>query len=72
MYYTGKLKKPIPTPRKSVKDMVKQYEENIILPPMEVKKPIPVPRTKKPVLEKPIPEKRTIITQVEKALKCYT
>ena len=27
-------KRPVPTPRKSVKDMVKRYEENIILPPM--------------------------------------
>ena len=42
--------------------MVKQYEDNIILPP----------RTKKQTLEKPVPEKRTIISQVEKALKGYT
>ena len=42
--------------------MVQQYEDNIIIPP-----PIPAPRTKKPV-----PEKRTIISQVEKALKGYT
>ena len=55
-------RKPIPTPRKSVKQMVKQYEDNIILPP----------RTKKQTLEKPVPEKRTIISQVEKALKGYT
>ena len=59
-----KKPKPVPTPRtyKSVKDMVQQYEDNIIIPP-----PIPAPRTKKPV-----PEKRTIISQVEKALKGYT
>ena len=69
-----KNRKPIPTPRKSVKDMVQQYEENI-LPPLEFRedyKPIPTPRTKKQTLEKPVPEKRTIISQVEKALKGYT
>ena len=80
--------KPVPTPRKSVKDMVKQYEDNIILPPLEFRDdykpipkprnkkpsqaPIPTPRTKKQTSEKPVPEKRTIITQVEKALKGYT
>ena len=75
-------KRPIPTPRKSVKDMVQQYEDNIIIPPPEFRndyKPIPAPRTKKPS-QAPIPtprtkkpsEKRTIISQVEKALKGYT
>ena len=64
------LKKPIPTPRKSVKQMVQEYEDNIILPPLEFRddyKPIPKPRTKKPV---PLP--RTKIEQVDKALKGYT
>ena len=80
-------KRPIPTPRKSVKDMVQQYEDNIIIPPPEFRddyKPIPLPRTKKPSQapipaprtkkpsEKPVPEKRTIISQVKKALKGYT
>ena len=80
-------KRPVPTPRKSVKDMVQQYEDNIIIPPPEfrddykpilaprtkkpLQAPIPAPRTKKPS-EKPVPEKRTIISQVEKALKGYT
>ena len=73
-------RRPIPTPRKSVKEMVQQYEENIISPPIEFRddyKPIPPPRTKK-LLRKlapippPVPEKRTIISQVEKALKGYT
>ena len=80
--------RPVPTPRKSVKDMVKEYEDNIISPPPQFRddhKPIPLPRTKKPskapipaprtkkqTSEKPIPEKRTIISQVEKALKGYT
>ena len=80
-------RRPVPTPRKSVKDMVQQYEDNIISPPPEFRddyKPIPAPRTKKPLQapiptprtkkpsEKPVPEKRTIISQVEKALKGYT
>ena len=71
-------KRPVPTPRKSVKDMVQQYEDNIISQPSE--NPIPAPRTKKPLqapiptprTKKPVPEKRTIISQVEKALKGYT
>ena len=82
-----KLRRPVLTPRKSVKDMVQQYEDNIIIPPPEFRNdykpipasrtkkpsqaPIPTPRTKKPS-EKPVPEKRTIISQVEKALKGYT
>ena len=78
--------RPVPTPRKSVKNMVQQYEDNIISPPPEFRddykpipppkfrddyKPIPTPITKKPS-EKPVPETRTIISQVEKALKGYT
>ena len=54
-------RKPIPAPRKSVKQMVQDYEDNIILPPT------PKPRNKKPV---PLP--RTKIEQVDKALKGYT
>jgi len=41
--------KPAPTPRKSVKQMVQDYEENIILPHLEFRddyKPIPKPRIK--------------------------
>ena len=68
--------RPIPTPRKSVKDMVQKYEDNI----RDDHKPIPAPRTKKPLqapipaprTKKPVPEKRTIISQVEEALKGYT
>ena len=53
-------KRPIPTPRKSVKDMVQQYEDNIISPPPEFRdKPIPLARTKKPS-KIPIPTPRTI------------
>ena len=39
--------KPVPLPRKNVKKMVQDYEENIILPPPEFKddyKPVPLPR----------------------------
>ena len=55
---------PAPTPSKNVKQMVKQYEENIILPPLEFRdnyKPIPTPRTYKPV-----PAPRTKIEQTTK------
>ena len=54
-------RKPIPAPRKSVKQMVQDYEDNIIQPP------IPKPKTKKPT---PLP--RTKIEEVDKALKGYT
>ena len=73
-----KIDTTVPKPRKSKKDMVQQYEDNAISPPPQFRddyKPIPAPRTKKP-LQAPIPalrtEKRTIISQVEKALKGYT
>ena len=57
-------KKPIPTPRKSVKEMIKQYEDNII-------QPVPAPRTKKNAVKKPVPTPRTIIKQTDKALKGF-
>ena len=44
--------RPIPKPRKSVQQMVRDYEENIIPPPLEFRdgyKPVPVSRTKRPV-----------------------
>ena len=38
-------KRPIPKPRKNVKQMVQDYEDNIILPPLEFRdKPVPKPR----------------------------
>ena len=70
---TYKPRPPKPTPRRSVRDMVQDYEENIISPPLEFSddyKPIPKPRTIKPV--KPTPAPRTQINQVDKALKGYT
>ena len=62
--------KPIPAPRKSVKQMVQDYEENIILPPLEFRddyKTTPKPRTKKPV-----PLLRTKIEEKAQAMKGYT
>ncbi|XP_068753693.1 uncharacterized protein [Montipora capricornis] len=71
--------RPIPKPRKSVQQMVQNYEENIILPPLEFRdgyKPVPAPRTKKPVpaprTKQPIPLPRTIIQETNKALKGFT
>ena len=62
--------KPVPAPRKSVKQMVQAYEDNIIQPPLEFRddyKPVPKPRTKTPV-----PTPRTKIEQVAKAMTGYT
>ena len=70
-----KRKTPIPTTCKSVKQMAKEYEENIILPPPEFRdyhKPITTPRTKRHVVKKPVPTPRTKIEQTENALKGYT
>lgn len=47
---TFKIRKPVPTPRKTVKQMVKDYEDNIIPPPKKFRddyKPVLAPRTKK-------------------------
>ena len=68
-------RRPIPTPRKSVKEMVKQYEDNIIQPPAEFRdnyKPASAPRTKKNAFKKPVPTPRTIIKQTDNALKGFT
>ena len=76
---TLKLKRPIPAPRKSVKQLIQDYENNIILPPLEFRdgyKPVPLPRTKIPVpaprTKKPVPLPRTVIEQTDKALKGFT
>ena len=69
---TYKPRPPIPTPRRNVRQMIQDYEENIIQPPpefMDNYKPVPLPRTKKSV---PIPLPRTKIEQVDKALNGYT
>ena len=63
--------RPIPAARKSVQQMVRDYEENIIPPPLEFRdgyKPVPAPRTKR----QPVPLPRTKIEQTDKALKGFT
>ena len=46
------INKPVPAPRKAVKQMVEEYENNIIPPPTEFRdKPISAPRTKKTILK---------------------
>ena len=68
--------RPIPTPRKSVKQMVKQYEDNIILqPPAEFRdnyKPVPAPRTQKKCCQKTGSNTKNHNKQTDKALKGYT
>ena len=71
--------RPIPKPRKSVQQMVRDYEENIIPPPLEFRdgyKPVPVSRTKRPVAAPrtkiPVAAPRTIIQETNKALKGFT
>ena len=77
--------KPIPAPRKSVKQMVQDYEDNIILPPPEFRddhKILPPPEFRDdykilPPPEfmddyKPVLKPRTKIQETAKALKGYT
>ena len=48
----NQLQKPVPVPQKNVKQMVQDYEDNIIPPPLEFRddyKPVPKPRTIKPI-----------------------
>ena len=68
-------RRPIPTPRKSVKQMVQEYQENIIPPPAQFRddyKPVPAPRSKQHVVKKPVPTPRTKIEQTKNTLKDYT
>ena len=58
---TYKPRPPVPTPRTSAKQVVKKYEENIILPPPEFRdnyKPVPTQRTYKPRPPVPTPRQR--------------
>ena len=65
----------IPTPRRSVKQIIQDYEDNIIEPPLEFcddYNPIPAKRTKTFDVN-PIPALRTIIIkETNKALKGFT
>ena len=63
--------KPVPKTRKNVKQMVKEYEENIILPPPQFRddyKPVPNPRTVRPIPKpstvRPIPKPRTDLQKI--------
>jgi len=57
-----KLKKPIPAPRKTVKQKIQDYEENIIVPALEFRdKPIPKPCIKS---KKLIPAPRTKVVEL--------
>ena len=68
--------RPIPKPRKSVKELVDYFErQRLPAPPSEwlqeieqLNRPIPAPRTKK----RPMPAPRTIIQETNKALKGFT
>ena len=65
---TYKPRPPIPTPRKSVKQIVQDYEDNKPVPAPRTYKPmdkaVPAPRTYKPVptprTYKPVPAPRTV------------
>ena len=63
--------KPIAAPRRSVKQMVQSYEDNIILPPPEFRddfKPVPKPRTVKPSRPIPLPNQNRTNKQSIKGL----
>ena len=63
----------VPTPRTSVKQMVKDYEEKHKY--YETRPPVPTPRKSVKLMvekRKPIPTPRTKIEQTEKALEGYT
>lgn len=58
---------PIPAPRRSVKELVNDYEQNIILPPMEFRdKPIPAPIEFR---DDPIPAPKIKISKRKTAIK---
>ena len=59
------IKKPIPAPRRNVKQMVQYYEK------INTEKPVLLPRTVKSK-EKPMPLLRTKIEETNRALKGYT
>ena len=59
----NKLDRPTPAKRTNVKQMVQDYEENIIPPPLEFRddyKPIPKPRT----IKRPVPAPRINVKQM--------
>ena len=61
----NKLQKPVPAKRTNVKQMVQEYEKNIIPPPPEFRddyKPVPKPRT----IKRPVPAPRINVKQMVK------
>ena len=57
----NKIERPTPAPRTNVKQMVQEYEKNIIPPPLEFQdKPIPKPRT----IKRPVPFPRKNVKQM--------
>ena len=80
-----RAERPTPAPRKSVKQLVQAYKNNIIAPPTEFQddiippppqfmdKPIPAPRTKRRDWSKrPVLTPRTKSSQTTQALTGYT
>ena len=71
-------RRPIPTPRRSVAQMVQEYEQKVApVPAPRTKRPVAAPRTRVPVqvqtsYKKPVPAPRTKIEQTDKALKGFT
>ena len=71
-------RRPIPLPRRSVRQMVQDYEQQAVpVASLRTKRPVAAPRTKIPVAapsssKKPIPTPRTVIEPTAKALKGYT
>ena len=60
----NKLERPTPAPRRNVKQMVQDYEENIIPPPPEFRddyKPVPKVRT----IKRPVPAPRSVKKMVQ-------
>ena len=58
----NKLDRPTPAKRKNVKQMVQDYEDNIIPPPIEFQdRPVPKPRT----IKRPIPAPRSVKQMVQ-------
>ena len=60
------IKKPIPEPSKSVKQMVNEYEDLILPPPPQFRdeyKPVPAPRTNE-TIKKPVPKQCKIVKQM--------
>ena len=60
------IKKPVPKPSKSVKQIVSEYEDLILPPPPQFRdgyKPVPAPRTNE-TIKKPMPKQCKIVKQI--------